>query len=458
MKDSLARTLLIALIILLIVEGLLRKLLPGSPAQLALFFKDLLILPLIPYVLKNPLSGLPAKILKAYWILLILLIPLVVFTASRDPLLAVFGLKQYMLYPWVGFAWTRAFLEEKGAYWKTPYRILGFSIFITLPVALLQINLPSTHWLNLGVGGGDLSGFSAGGIQRVSSTFSFIAQYNFYLLFLPASLAICHLWRREGPVSSLAFSLIVISSCYIVSVFITGSRASVLGSLLILTLALFMFLQKARASLFPKVLGLAIALYLAFNLSSFLFPQAFVVYNERSQRMGQQTHTQEVVQRLISSYTLWWGKLLPQAGWTGLGLGTMSNGVQVFSDYAASLRTQVGWGETDMGNTILEGGLYLVILWKGFRLYIIYCCWKAYNRIHSQLSILPAAFFLSHIVLEGINGTLAIQPPLAIWFWISVGSLLLIYGLELQKLKESRKRASASPNDFQTQLVDDSGL
>lgn len=450
MTHKQARILLCALVILLIVEGLLRKRMPDNLADLALFLKDLLVLPLIPYVLRNRSGGVVGRVFSAYLVTLALFLPLAAYTATRDPILAVFGLKQYVLYPWVAFAWARAFITPDAEAWKTPYWILGFSLFITFPVALLQINLPSSHWLNLGVGGGDLSGFAAGGVQRVSSTFSFIAQYNYYLLFLPASLAICHFLRKEGPVRTIAFSLLVITAGYIVSVFITGSRTSVIGSLTVLILALFLFLQKARSSLFPKVLGLAVALYVGFNLTAFLFPNAFIAYRERTRGMDNKTHTEEVFQRMVDSYTLWWERIFPRAGFFGFGLGTMSNGVQAFSSYASHIRATQGWGETDMANTMMEGGLYLVLVWKGFRLYIVFCCWQVFRKIKSTLFVLPGAFFLSHVIIEGVNGALGIQPPAAIWFWSSVGSLLLLHGLELQRTRRRKAaREAAASAKFQ---------
>jgi hypothetical protein len=443
MIHQFARWNLILLVMLLIFEGLIRKLLPGILSDLFLFAKDVLVLPLVFYVLRQPLQGVLGKIFRAYLVLLVLILPLAGLTAAKDPVLSIFGLKQYLLYPWVAFAWVLAFLRAPATSWRTPYRVIGYCFFFTTAVALIQLNLPSNHWVNLGVDGSDLSGFSAGGFLRVSSTFSFLAQYNYFLLFLPASLAICHLWRKRSPIDSLAFSIFIIVSLYILSIFITGSRTSVLGGLVILILAIFLFLQKARKSLFPKVFGIAVALYIGFNIMSAVFPQAFAVYAQRSAGREGISHTQELLQRIGHSYTIWWSNLLPKAGLTGFGLGSMSNGVQKISDYAANIRMVHGWGETDMANTMLEGGLYLVVVWKGFRLYIIYCCWILFRRISGPVYILPGAFFLSHIILEGVNGTLGIQPPLAIWFWISVGSIILIYRMDYKRKIERAKRARA---------------
>jgi hypothetical protein len=64
-------------------------------------------------------------------------------------------------------------------------------IIPTTLVAVLQNSLSSSHWINLSVGGESLEAFSAGGYLRVSSTFSFTAQYSWFLVaesfFLAAS-------------------------------------------------------------------------------------------------------------------------------------------------------------------------------------------------------------------------------------------------------------------------------
>jgi hypothetical protein len=56
----------------------------------------------------------PSRFLwNAYKILALLFVPLIFFTASNDPLLAVFGAKQYLLFPLVGFATFLAFQQRE---------------------------------------------------------------------------------------------------------------------------------------------------------------------------------------------------------------------------------------------------------------------------------------------------------------------------------------------------------
>jgi hypothetical protein len=105
----------------------------------------------------------------------------------------------------------------------------------------------------------------------------------------------------------------------------------------------------------------------------------------------------------------------------------MSNGSDTFSDYAAHLRLVAGWTETDFATTLFEGGLYLVVVWYGFRYYMIYQTTRRFlTDVHEGLS-LPASFCQANVILLGFIATLGMQPPLAIWWWLAIGTSLLLW-------------------------------
>lgn len=39
-------------------------------------------------------------------------------------------------------------------------------------------------------------------------------------------------------------------------------------------------------------------------------------------------------------------------------------------------------------------------------------------------------FLLANVIINGVLGTLAIQPPVAIWWWLSVGAIGVIYNFD----------------------------
>jgi hypothetical protein len=110
----------------------------------------------------------------------------------------------------------------------------------------------------------------------------------------------------------------------------------------------------------------------------------------------------------------------------GSGLGIMSNGSNTFSDYADSFRETI-WTETDFASTLFEGGIYLVVIWYSLRIYVVYQTTRRYlANVEGELSI-PAAFCQGFVITAGVTATLGIQPPIAIWWWFSVGTAVLFW-------------------------------
>lgn len=127
----------------------------------------------------------------------------------------------------------------------------------------------------------------------------------------------------------------------------------------------------------------------------------------------------------------------------GFGIGVMSNGVQNFSGYAAAIRDRV-WGETDLANTVLEGGLYFVFIWMGTRVAIVLLCLQVYLSIQHSKLIYIAAFAMGYILFNGLTQTLGIQPPLAIWWWLAIGLLIHIKRFEVFQVALARQKAKTT--------------
>jgi hypothetical protein len=102
----------------------------------------------------------------------------------------------------------------------------------------------------------------------------------------------------------------------------------------------------------------------------------------------------------------------------------MSNGSDTFSPYAAGWRNRL-WTETDFASTLFEGGYYLAVIWYGFRLYVIALTMGRFIKEISGEFSLPMAFTQAFVIVVGVTGTLGIQPPIAIWWWLGVGTILV---------------------------------
>ena len=431
---------IMVLLSLVIVEGLLRKIFPFL-SVLLFFAKDFVVLYL---GLKASLGKLPQageRILTWQIALLVLMLPCILDTSIRDPVLGVFGTKQYCLFPFVGVAFCAAYLPDQGRELARILKFLALSIIATSALAMLQSRLPPGHWLNTTPDGESLAGFSAGGKLRVSSSFIFVAQYCMYLNGMVGILA-SFIMLRKAERSLLSRLLPVIILCFfIIGVFITGSRSAVIGTLAITVAGSAALLLGSGASKALRVILFLGVAYLGYLAMHTVFPDAFVAYEARSQDSGGVSHNQEVMERIIKGLVDWTGaiKTIPVLG---NGLGIQSNGSERFSTWAAIMKDRWGWMETDQHMVVFEGGIYLVAIWYSFRLFVILYTGFCMVAIRDPLKATSAAFCWGFVVVEGVVGTLSIQPPLTIWWWTSIGLILCLR--EYDKIATTRNLKAQS--------------
>lgn len=258
------RRLLSLLVVVLTFEGIARKALPAFSVSLFLF-KDAIVTIMAFFVVQMPEAPALVALWRAYKILAVLFVPLIIATGWNDWWLAVFGAKQYLLFPMVGFATFYAFQNTRVEQIVRFFRWTSLLIIPTAVLALVQLRLPQDHWLNMSVSGDSLRAFSAGGELRVSSTFSFVAQYS---AFLNAQLFILmlalHEWRKRSPVWKVVIFFLV--PLLVMSSFVTGSRGAVVGNLTIILVAVVLILCKFK---FGKALQISlVALFFPFNGAS----------------------------------------------------------------------------------------------------------------------------------------------------------------------------------------------
>ncbi len=426
----------IAMAVLLVFEGIVRKFVGGGNLGHAIFFaKDALTLVMIACLVirAGELIGASRYLAKRWIILCALFIPVIVATAIRDPILAVFGAKQYLLYPAIALT----FLEGFG---RLPFDelrrwLLLFAwvlIPVTTAVALTQLMLPPTHWLNLTTEGTSLEGFSAAGELRISSTFPFVAQYSMFLNFAVIPVVALIWWKRRSErVGTIVATVAAV--LFVIGTFATGSRSAVWGVGSILAASAFVYILRARPRSLPFVITTAVVGLLALVVSREIAPEAFAAYDARAGGREDRTHVQEVTQRVWNSTVGWvGGPRWAPATVFGYGLGVMSNGSDQLSSYAREWRSDGRWTETDIANTLFEGGYYLVLLWMAFRLLIVITCLKYALQIRHPRLFGVGCVAQGFIIVTGLLGTLGIQPPLAIWFWMAVGLLLTIVRVDRQ--------------------------
>jgi len=437
------RQLIFGMVILLTFEGLARKAAPTEFRVPLFFLKDFLTLAMAFYVFRMPMAPMIQSLWGGYMAMVVLLIPSILVTAWHDPLLAIFGAKQYLLYPIVGFAMFMAFENSGRAEIHAFFRWTALLILPTALLAFIQARLPYDNWLNMSVNGESLKGFSAADELRVSSTFSFVAQY---CAFLNAQIFIILIalqgWRKQSfnwRILGILFIPAIVLSC-----FITGSRGAVIGNMAIIFLAGMLVSMKAQVRNVFQIIAVAVVLYLAVLALHYLSPNSTAAYSarENGHLIGFST---EVRDRVVGSFlSLVQDKSLKT--FLGNGLGVMSNGSDVLSSYAASWRERL-WTETDFSSTLFEGGYYLVIVWYGFRLFVVLTTLRHFLSDIDVEHSASIAFCQAFVTIIGTMGTLAFQPPIAIWWWLGVGTVMLYSWkcIEPPESEEKRDEAKLPP-------------
>lgn len=352
--------------------------------------------------------------------------PLLVYNTLIDPVLLIWGAKTYLLYLVATVLMTLAFPFGKEKEFKTFINIIVLLLIPTVLVAMVQVNLPASHWLNKSVDGGDLSAFSAGGKLRVSSTFAFTAQFGLFLLFV-TPLYYVNLLFEQGKKATFSNSKLVqiaLGLLLIIGSFLTGGRTAVLGLGVISLIGAGLVLLKNPSFGVKTFIPIVLLLLFVFPVIKVWKPEYFAVYEARSSGDG----GDDVVARTTDPFTRSIDQLAAKPLYEmilGSGLGVMTNGVQNISSYASEVRADT-WTESDFATIVWEGGIYLIFIWYGFRLYIIFYSIKTWYSIKNKQYSNSAAFLVGFIVLIGLTGTLSIQPPVAIYFWICFGALICV--------------------------------
>ena len=431
--------LLYTLVATIVFEGIIRKLVPFLSIPI-FFLKDILCLAGLFLINTVEINGIGKSLFNNWKLLSLLFLPLLLFTGFKEVILAVFACKQYLLYVITAIILITSFSIHK----ENRFRIFVFFIISLLApttvVAILQNSLPPTHWLNLSVTGESLESFSAAGYLRVSSTFSFTGQYSWFLnaetfllivsFFMPPDLKLLS-GRFVKPAIYFSLALMLF-----ISAFITGGRTAVIGSGAILTLGLLLIGMKRPAWLFSKGLIIAFSCVVCFSIVKEIRPQFFATYDERSNGYGGMTQNEELSARIVGGFTdwtTWFWEEDAAAILLGNGLGVMSNGSNQVSTYAARIRANGFWTEGDVPTTFWEGGIYLALIWYGFRLSIIFLCFRIWRAIKDNAFASAGSVTFAYITISGITSQFGMQPPLYIWWFVAVGVLIFIYRLDRHK-------------------------
>lgn len=412
-----------AVLILVVLEGALRKWVLPQASQFIYFLKDFVLIgAYLRYFLLSPVS---TQLFLRHPFVLVLIGCMAIwggvqaFNPSLGSLvIGIFGLKNYFLYIPLIWLVPQMFNSEDEL-----YRFIRHYLLLLIPVGLLataQFFSPPTSPLNVYAWGEEGPAVVTAGLDtvRVTGTFSYLTGYSTYLL---ACLCLL-LPMLSRPQARLWQALTLVEGALIVATsFMTGSRGLVFGAVLLIFGYGLVLAVTSFSSFFRNVRRLVLPGLISFVLVSQGARLAFDSFVNRVE-----TVNDSVVSRILSSFTQPFSNFQFKA-LDGYGLGATFQANTIIRQLLRlppGENIPVGY-ESEMGRVALEVGPVGFFLWYGLRLVLLFNLFKVYLKLtHPFLRQLA----LSTFMYQGVTfiSQMVYNHTGGIYHWFFYGFILLL--------------------------------
>ncbi|OUL30813.1 hypothetical protein [Nostoc sp. 106C] len=414
-----------AVLVIVILEGILRKWVLPQASDLIYFVKDLVLLgAYLKYYLSSE-SKYPLRLTS----LTIALSMTVVwclcqaFNPSLGSLIVgLFGLKAYLFY--IPLMWMLPSLFQSE---EELYRFLRNYLLLVIPVTLLavaQFYSPVSSPINMYAGGMEANA-TAGDAVRVTGTFPYILGYSSYLctcfsILIPfVSLPQPKLWQWLTY-----FELLMVSG----TTLMTGARGLLFFEFLFVVgyIGFLWFTQPSTAAKSTKQFILPVILISA--VVPMFFNKAIEAFSSRVEVSGSDTF----LDRAFSAFA--------EPEYATQFKGFDSYGIGATHQAVSTLRQtlHLPWGETpppaegEMGRVVLEIGPLGFLMWYGLRLILIFSLGQVFLKLKTPfLRNLALAVFLFHAI--NFTTQLVVNNTFAIYYWFFSGFIFLLPELEYRQ-------------------------
>ncbi|MBS0430339.1 MAG: hypothetical protein JSR41_23885 [Proteobacteria bacterium] len=345
---SRAGKLFVAVLLIVVLEGALRKWVSSSLTLPLVLLRDLLAIYTVWYAIRRgalSFSRLPAQLLLVWSGLLITwgLVQIVVNQSSPEVLLI--GLRFWLLYLWFGYA---AAISMTALDYRRSIQVVLVLLILMTPLVVLQQRSPPGALINLQLDTDERDIFVVvAGIVRPTGTFSFTLGYTTFLaLALPAAFAYPRLAPRSGS-TRLLFALAFAS--LLVGTILSGSRAAIIlyGVMLGGYLLGSMWFSRGATKLYALA-GLVLSGLLLAG-ASLVFGDAVEATQQRFEAASEAENLGERITAIFAGEPETYNRMT----WLGHGLGSGSNLAGYFQTGERSFLL----AETESARTLLEGGL-----------------------------------------------------------------------------------------------------
>jgi hypothetical protein len=435
-----------SLLVIVILEGAVRKWFLPSLSDLVYFYKDFLMLViLVSYLLNKPKPPFLLKHeLKLFSIILSAFALYVVASVSNPglphPVVGLLGVKAYLLYVPLVFLVPRMFTTKESL-----VRFLKWYLIIALPVAILSaaqfIDSDPNSALNryawdektLAATGLELNVASfqdsAGGTYvRVTGPFSFLSGLATYLPTMFA-LLLGFMSQRSVRTSPKNFRWLYHVALAIVAAttFMTGSRGAVLN---LCVMAVVFYGMASKEDLLRRLRQAAIGIVLVTVSLTVFFPQAWDALYTRT--FGGEDQIAEGRGRVSEAFRLPFDEA-GYAGAFGYGVGATQNAVQVLMSKLnlPFMGEQIPiYYESEPGRVMLELGVVGFLLHLLLRLSIIATTLRACFLIRDMEYKALAVAALAALVFPLLLGGAVNQHTQNVYQWFLIGIPLAMLNAE----------------------------
>ncbi|MEH2319943.1 DNA translocase FtsK 4TM domain-containing protein [Nostoc sp.] len=421
-----------ATLIIVVLEGVLRKWVLPQASDMIYFLKDLVLLgAYLRYYLGSELKY-PLR-LTFFNIALFMSVGWCVFQVFNpslgSPIVGFFGLKTYLFYIALMWMLPNLFQSEEEL-----YKFLRTYLVLLIPVCILaiaQFYAPINSPINVYAGG--VQGQAVvDGNARVTGTFPYILGYSTYL-------SIC--FTIVIPLLSVPqtkiWSLLTLVEFFLVAgtSLMTGARGLLLFEILFI-LAYFCLLWFTKPSIAVRsTKHFILPIVLITAVVPIFFNKAIEGFYKRA------TTSDNFTERVFSTFSEP-GQAMQWKGFDSYGIGATHQAVSTLRKILGlSLGESSPPSEGEMGRIVLEIGLFGFLIWYGLRLILIFSLLRVFLKLKTPfLRNLALAVFLLHAI--SLTTQLVFNNTLAIYYWFFSGFLFLLPELEYRQSLSNRHQGN----------------
>jgi O-antigen ligase len=418
---------LFTVMILMVFEGALRKwLLPQFETQIYLLKDALVLVAFFGFMSTSRPVGSHERMMQALKLLIIINVFMCFLQlsnpASPSFLVAIIGVKNYVLYMLVAFMVPYAFSSGEDL-----ERKLKIFMFLMIPVCVLglvQFFSPPDSFINVYVKRGDEEQFvsrvgEGGQFVRATGTFSYIGGYStFIFTMFFFSLAFIIGSRKNLAQLAIPLALLIGAS---MSMFTTGSRTVVFGIGLLAPLVLLLNLKSGVIDA-RMMIRLLSVIALAVGIVGYYGTDAVDAFSHRA------GNSDSAVMRFFSPVTETMGAL-DVSPIFGYGPGSTHGSAATIMGDKTYWWLDNNFFEVEPARIMQETGIFGFVIVFALRIYLtvmaISFTFRLRTPLFKALSAAIAGFFVLHLGMFVVS-----NPTAGLFYWFSAGLLLAMYRLE----------------------------